>query len=68
MEFKCGLKMILWDKRIYQKVFAERIEVSPSALSQVIRSKTVPSFETTYKICTELDMRIEEIWMKKERA
>lgn len=62
MEFRCELKFILWNKKKFQSEFAESIGVSPSALSQIIRSKTLPSFVTTYKICTELDMRIEEIW------
>jgi putative transcriptional regulator len=66
MEYKCKLKVILAEMDMKHGVFAKKADISPSALSLVINSKTLPSFETTYKICTFLDMKINEIWIKKE--
>ena len=66
MKFKCRLKIILWEKGISQKVFAEQVEMSPTSLSALVNGKSLPTFENAYKISKALDMPLYEIWVEKE--
>lgn len=64
MEFKCRLKVILWEKEVMQKDFAKTIGISPTSLSAIVQGKSLPGFVTAYKICEALDMTIQEIWVE----
>jgi putative transcriptional regulator len=64
MEFKCRLRVILAEKEIPHGEFAKRIEISGAAFSAIVNNRTLPSFETTYKICRELDVSINEVWFE----
>ncbi|WP_085521461.1 helix-turn-helix transcriptional regulator [Tuberibacillus sp. Marseille-P3662] len=65
MKFKCRLKIILWERGISQGEFAKRINVSQHAISSFVTGKSLPKFENVYRICEELDMKINEIWIKE---
>jgi putative transcriptional regulator len=65
MEFKCKLKVLLWERDIKQGDFAKRIGISRATMSTIVNSKSLPGFETAYKICEELDKTVQEIWIKK---
>jgi putative transcriptional regulator len=62
--YRCKLKIIFAEKGIKHGEFAERIKIGQSALSKMVNNKTLPEFDTAYRIAEALDMRIEEIWKK----
>lgn len=64
--YKCRLKIIFAEKEIKVGEFAKKAGVSSAALSNIINNHTLPSFRVAYRICKELDMRIEEIWKEQE--
>lgn len=64
--FKCRLNIILAERGDGKGEFAERIGVTKGTLSQITNSKSLPSFEVTYAILKELEMGIEEVWVKIE--
>ena len=66
MNYKCRLKIIFWEKNIRQGEFAKKVGMSPAGISALVNNKALPSFENVYKICKELDMKIEEIWEEQE--
>lgn len=47
-------------------VLADRVGISKAALSLLINNKTLPSFDTSYKICNILNMNLTEIWTAKD--
>jgi putative transcriptional regulator len=65
MVYKCKLKVILAEKEIKHGDFARKIELSPAALSSIVNNKALPSFETLYKMCEELSMKPQEIWVRE---
>lgn len=67
MEYKCRLKVILAEKEIAHGVFADKIGLSPAAMSSIVNGHSFPSFKVLYKIIEELDMDMREIWIKKEQ-
>jgi putative transcriptional regulator len=62
--FKCRLKVIFAEREITQEEFAKKIGITGSALSGIVRGRTLPQFETLYNICEELNLDIKEIWVK----
>ncbi|WP_297987239.1 helix-turn-helix transcriptional regulator [uncultured Anoxybacillus sp.] len=68
MRFKCRLKVILTEKEIKQGDFAERIGISQGALSAIVNNRSLPSFTVAYAICEELNMPINEIWVKTKKS
>jgi putative transcriptional regulator len=71
MHFKCRLKVIfaeekLKDRTFTQSKFAKKIGVTDTTLSQIINGKSLPSFEVTYKIVTELKRPLDEIWILQQ--
>lgn len=62
--FKCRLKVILAEREIPLGVFSKKIGVRPGTLSQIANSRSLPSFEVTYEILEELNLRIDEVWVK----
>lgn len=45
--------------------FADEAGISKAALSLLINNKTLPSFDTSYKICKILNKNLTEIWTVK---
>jgi len=66
MEFKCRLKVIFAEREIKQGEFANKIGLSPAAISSIANSHSLPSFPVVYRILEELDLDMREIWIKKE--
>ncbi|MBU9711038.1 helix-turn-helix domain-containing protein [Evansella tamaricis] len=64
--YKCRLRVILAEKDIRHGVFAEKVGIGSSTLSAIINSKRLPSFEYTYAILAELEMKIDEVWVMIE--
>ncbi|MBM7633810.1 helix-turn-helix transcriptional regulator [Geomicrobium sediminis] len=62
MEFRCRLKIILWEKNIKQGEFAKAVGISQAGISSLVNNKSLPTFENAYKICKELGMEVYEIW------
>ncbi|MEH6990577.1 helix-turn-helix domain-containing protein [Cytobacillus firmus] len=67
VEYKCRLRVILAEKEIKHGDFAKQINTSAAAFSSIVNNRTLPSFETTYKISEVLEMDIKEIWVKIEK-
>lgn len=65
MEFKCRLKVIFAERNIKHKDFAEKIGISRTTLSLLVREKSVPRFDVAYRIAKALEMPIESIWTEK---
>jgi putative transcriptional regulator len=65
LEFKCRLKVILAEREISHGDFAKNIGISGAALSAIVNNRTLPSFETAYKIEDILGLNLKEIWKKK---
>lgn len=66
MEIECVLKELITDKGIKQKFIAEKAGISPGTLSFIIRGKTLPTLSVAYKIAEVLEMRVEDIWVKRK--
>lgn len=62
--YKCMLRVILAERGIKHGWLAERLGISKGAMSAIINDKSLPTFEVTYKILEQLNMRIDEVWMK----
>jgi putative transcriptional regulator len=62
--YKCRLKVIFAEREIVQEKFAKKIGITGSALSGIVKGRTLPQFETLYNICEELQMDFREIWVK----
>jgi putative transcriptional regulator len=67
MKFKCKLKVILAEREIKHGDFAKIVGVSPAGLSSLVNNKSLPSFESAYRISEALEMDIKEIWIKPEQ-
>lgn len=65
MNFKCRLKVILAERDMRQEDLRRQVGISRGTLSQLVNGKTLPNFETAYTIAEALDLKIEEIWIKK---
>jgi putative transcriptional regulator len=68
MDFKCRLKIIFAERDIQQGEFAKKIGLSPAAMSLITNNKSLPTFPVVYKICKELDLRINDIWIEKKEV
>ena len=64
MDFTCKLKVILAEKEIKHEDFAKVVGVSPDGLSSLVNNKSLPSFESVYRISEALEMDIKEIWVR----
>lgn len=62
MKYKCRLRVILAEKDMQHEDLRQMVGVSRGTLSQIINNKTVPNFDTAYRIAEALHMRIEDIW------
>ncbi len=66
MKFKCRLRVILAEKEIKHGDFAKAIGVSTGGLSAIVNNKSLPTFTVVYRICEELEMGINDVWVKIE--
>jgi DNA-binding XRE family transcriptional regulator len=64
--FKCRLRVIFAEREIKQKDFAEKIGISGASVSAIVRGKQIPTLEVAYRIAEELQMPIEQIWVRVE--
>jgi putative transcriptional regulator len=64
VEFKCKLRVILAEMEIKHGDFAKSVNMSSAAFSAIVNNHTLPSFETVYRICEELQKDMREIWIK----
>lgn len=62
-KIECRLKEILDQRGIKQKWLCERVGVSSSAMSQIVRGESEPTLLTTLKISVALDLVTNEIWV-----
>ncbi|MDU9695127.1 helix-turn-helix transcriptional regulator [Priestia aryabhattai] len=67
MDFTCELKAILTEREIKHEDFAKVVGVSPANLSALINNKSLPSFESAYRISEALEMDIKEIWISSKK-
>ncbi|MGI8381647.1 helix-turn-helix transcriptional regulator [Priestia megaterium] len=67
MDFTCELKAILTKREIKHEDFAKVVGVSPANLSALINNKSLPSFESAYRISEALEMDIKEIWISSKK-
>lgn len=65
-EFNCRLRVILAEKGQKHGWFAERIGISKGTLSALVNNKQLPVFSVAYAICEELEMPLQEIWVRVE--
>lgn len=68
--FTCRLGVIfaelkLKDKSFTQAKFAKRVGISTTALSALVKEKSLPSYEVAYEIAQELNRKMEDIWAKE---
>jgi putative transcriptional regulator len=63
-EFDCRLKVIFAERKIKVGEFAKKVGISQASMSAIINDRTLPRFDSAYRIAEALDMRIEEIWRK----
>lgn len=67
MVIRCALKEILKKRGLKQNYIAEKAGVSDTALSSLVRGKSLPTLDVAYRIAKELDLNVMEIWiMEKE--
>lgn len=62
-KIECRLKEILNSRGIKQKWLCERVGVSNSAMSQIVRGESEPTLFTALKISSALDLVTNEIWV-----
>lgn len=65
MVIECRLKIILIEKGISQRTFSKQVGISETALSLLVRGKSLPTLEVAYRISDALGLNIEDIWVKK---
>jgi putative transcriptional regulator len=65
MEIVCILEDILKERGLKKGYIAEKANVSRAALSLILKGKSMPSLPVAMRIAEVLDIRIEDIWKKK---
>ncbi|MGK9252354.1 helix-turn-helix transcriptional regulator [Paenibacillus humicus] len=65
-ELICNLKKILSDRGIKQRWLHERVEISSSAMSQIVRGESEPTLRTALKIAEALNVTVQDIWSFKK--
>lgn len=66
MRLKSKLKVLLVERDITQKEFAEKVGISSSAMNKLCNKHSLPEFMTAYRISEELNMDIREIWIRED--
>ena len=67
--FECRLRIIFANKRsedpsFRQENFAKQVNMSRGTLSALVNEHSLPNFKNAYSIAEELDIPIQEIWIK----
>ncbi|GIM44536.1 hypothetical protein DNHGIG_00850 [Collibacillus ludicampi] len=62
---KCKLPVILAERKIKQKWLCERVGLSTSAMSQIVRGESLPTLPTAIRIAKVLDLKVEDIWQEE---
>jgi putative transcriptional regulator len=62
---KCKLPVILAERKIKQKWLCERVGISTSAMSQIVRGESLPTLPTAIRIAKVLDLKVEDIWQEE---
>lgn len=63
MRMECRLRVIFAERNIKQRDFANKIGVSQTSLSNIVRGKSLPSLPVAYKIAGALELSVEDIWL-----
>lgn len=66
MKIESRLRIILAVKDIRQKQLAAKLKISQNTLSSLVNNHSLPSLEMAYKIADELEMSVEQIWIKEK--
>jgi DNA-binding XRE family transcriptional regulator len=66
MKIVSRLKVIFAERNIRQKPFAEKLDISQTTLSYLVNNRTLPTLEMAYRIADELQMQVEQIWVRVE--
>lgn len=62
MPLKSRWRIILAEKEITQKQFAEQLDVTPQQLSNWIRMDPVPRIEIAFKVAKALGVTVDELF------
>lgn len=65
MKIKSKLRVIFAEREIKHGEFADKVGISKAALSSLVNNRTLPTLEVAYKIAEELNLPVEEIWVKE---
>jgi putative transcriptional regulator len=65
MELTCVLENILKNKGLKKGFVSEKAGISKTTLTSLMKGRTLPSLPVAMKIAEVLELRIEDIWIKK---
>lgn len=60
---RCRLKEILDERGLKQKWLYEKVDLSSSAMSQIVRGESDPTLQTALRIAKALGLTVEDIWI-----
>ncbi|WP_404470630.1 helix-turn-helix transcriptional regulator [Sutcliffiella horikoshii] len=60
-----NLEAIIKSRGIKQKWIAEKLNVRPSTISDIVQNKSVPSLALALAVARVLDLKIEDIWTER---
>lgn len=66
MKYKCRLNIIFAEREIKKTDFAKRVGINAGTLSSLVTNKSLPTFEVAMKVAEELELRVEDIWIKEQ--
>lgn len=67
IKYHCRLRVIFAEREIKHGKFAKKVGISGATLSALVNEHQDPSFDTAYAICEELQLTIQEIWIRKQK-
>ncbi|MFC0188250.1 helix-turn-helix transcriptional regulator [Fictibacillus aquaticus] len=65
MELTCRLEEILRVRGLKKGFVAAKANIGVSTMSLLVQGKQLPSLPVAFKIAEVLELRIEDIWIKK---
>lgn len=66
MMIECRLNVIFAERKIKKGDFAKKIGVNPGTLSRWCNDTSLPEFDQSYRVASELDLNVMEIWVIKD--
>jgi len=63
VNMRCRLKEILDERGLKQKWLYEKVDLSSSAMSQIVRGESDPTLQTALRIAKALGLTVEDIWI-----